>query len=53
MRCTSSRSTPAPRCRRTGRSSPSSPSNAYTVDPAEIAEHRDEWLTDWSDLTSQ
>ncbi len=29
------------------------PSNAYTVDPAEIAEHRDEWLTDWSDLTSQ
>ena len=34
------------RCRPTGRSSPSSPSDPYTVDPAEIAEHRDEWLTD-------
>jgi thiamine transport system substrate-binding protein len=29
------------------------PDDAYTVDPAEIAEHRDDWLTDWSDVTSQ
>jgi thiamine transport system substrate-binding protein len=29
------------------------PEHAYTVDPAEIAENRDEWLRDWSDVTSQ
>jgi thiamine transport system substrate-binding protein len=29
------------------------PGHAYTVDPAEISEHRDEWLRDWSDVTSQ
>jgi thiamine transport system substrate-binding protein len=29
------------------------PEHAYTVDPAEIAAHRDEWLQQWSDITSQ
>jgi thiamine transport system substrate-binding protein len=29
------------------------PVQAYAVDPAEIAEHRDEWLQQWSDITSQ
>jgi thiamine transport system substrate-binding protein len=29
------------------------PDDPYTVDPAEIAEHRDDWLRDWSDVTSQ
>ena len=29
------------------------PDDPLTVDPAEIAEHRDEWLTTWSDVTSR
>jgi thiamine transport system substrate-binding protein len=29
------------------------PERPYTVDPAAIAEHRDEWLRDWSDVTSR
>jgi thiamine transport system substrate-binding protein len=29
------------------------PKNPYSVDPAEIAEHRDEWLREWSDVTSR
>jgi thiamine transport system substrate-binding protein len=29
------------------------PDHPYTVDPAEIAAHRDEWLRGWSDVTSQ
>jgi thiamine transport system substrate-binding protein len=29
------------------------PDQPYAVDPAEIAAHRDEWLTDWSDVTSR
>jgi thiamine transport system substrate-binding protein len=29
------------------------PDRPLTVDPAEIASHRDQWLTDWSDVTSQ
>ena len=29
------------------------PDHALTVDPAEIAEHRDDWLEQWSDVTSQ
>ncbi len=29
------------------------PDDPYTVDPAEIAEHRDDWLRDWSDVTSR
>jgi thiamine transport system substrate-binding protein len=29
------------------------PEHPYTVDPAAIAEHRDEWLRDWSDVTSR
>ena len=29
------------------------PSNPYTVDPAEISEHRDDWLREWSDVTSR
>jgi thiamine transport system substrate-binding protein len=29
------------------------PDQAYAVDPAEIAERRDEWLQQWSDITSQ
>jgi thiamine transport system substrate-binding protein len=29
------------------------PDHALTVDPAEIAAHRDEWLQQWSDVTSR
>ena len=29
------------------------PEDPFTVDPAEIAEHRDEWLREWSDITSR
>jgi thiamine transport system substrate-binding protein len=29
------------------------PDHAYSVDPAEIATHRDEWLQQWSDVTSR
>ena len=29
------------------------PSDPYTVDPAEITERREEWLTTWSDVTSR
>jgi thiamine transport system substrate-binding protein len=29
------------------------PDDPLTVDPTEIAEHRDEWLTTWSDVTSR
>jgi len=29
------------------------PDQALTVDPALIAEHRDDWLRDWSDVTSR
>jgi len=29
------------------------PEDPYTVDPAAIAEHRDEWLREWSDVTSR
>jgi thiamine transport system substrate-binding protein len=29
------------------------PEHALTVDPAAIAEHRDEWLREWSDVTSR
>ncbi len=29
------------------------PSDPYQVDPAAIGEHRDEWLRDWSDITSR
>jgi thiamine transport system substrate-binding protein len=29
------------------------PGDPYTVDPAEIAAHRDEWLREWSDVTSR
>jgi thiamine transport system substrate-binding protein len=29
------------------------PDHALTVDPADIAEHRDEWLREWSDITSR
>ena len=28
------------------------PDDPFTLDPAEIAAHRDEWLTTWSDVTS-
>jgi thiamine transport system substrate-binding protein len=28
------------------------PDQPLTVDPAEIASHRDQWLTDWTDITS-
>ena len=27
--------------------------HAFAVDPAQIAEHRDDWLRDWSDVTSR
>ena len=29
------------------------PEDPFAVDPAAIAEHRDEWLRDWSDVTSR
>lgn len=29
------------------------PDDPYAVDPADVADHRDEWLRDWSDITSQ
>jgi thiamine transport system substrate-binding protein len=29
------------------------PADPLTVDPAEIAKNRDEWLTTWSDVTSR
>jgi thiamine transport system substrate-binding protein len=29
------------------------PSDPWEVDPAAISAHRDEWLRDWSDLTSR
>jgi thiamine transport system substrate-binding protein len=29
------------------------PDHAYSVDPAEVAAHRDEWLEQWSDVTSR
>jgi thiamine transport system substrate-binding protein len=29
------------------------PEDPYVVDPAEIAENRDAWLTEWSDVTSR
>ena len=53
-RCTSSRSTPAPQLPRgLGGVRRRSPTDPFTVDPAEIAEHRDEWLREWSDVTSR
>ena len=29
------------------------PTDPYEVDPAQIIEHRDEWLREWSDVTSR
>jgi thiamine transport system substrate-binding protein len=29
------------------------PTEPYAVDPADVAAHRDEWLREWSDLTSR
>jgi thiamine transport system substrate-binding protein len=29
------------------------PTDPYSVDPADVAAHRDEWLRDWSDVTSR
>lgn len=29
------------------------PTDPYAVDPASISEHRDEWLREWSDVTSR
>ncbi len=29
------------------------PTDPYAVDPADISEHRDEWLREWSDVTSR
>jgi thiamine transport system substrate-binding protein len=29
------------------------PTDPYTVDPADISAHRDEWLREWSDVTSR
>ena len=29
------------------------PTHPYAVDPADIASHRDEWLREWSDVTSR
>lgn len=29
------------------------PEEPLTLDPADIAEHRDQWLTEWSDITSR
>jgi thiamine transport system substrate-binding protein len=29
------------------------PTDPYSVDPADISAHRDEWLREWSDVTSR
>ena len=29
------------------------PTEPYAVDPAEVAENRDDWLREWSDVTSR
>ena len=29
------------------------PTDPYEVDPAQVSEHRDEWLREWSDVTSR
>jgi thiamine transport system substrate-binding protein len=29
------------------------PERPYDVDPASISEHRDDWLREWSDVTSR
>ncbi len=29
------------------------PESPYVVDPSEISENRDEWLREWSDVTSR
>jgi thiamine transport system substrate-binding protein len=29
------------------------PTAPYAVDPAEVAAHRDDWLREWSDITSR
>ena len=42
-----------PSCRPTGRRTPCSPTSRSALDPADIAEHRDDWLTTWSDVTSR
>ena len=41
------------RCRADWAQFADQPDEPYTVDPAEIAEHRDEWLQQWSDITSR
>ena len=51
--CTSSRSTPARRCRRRGRRFAKIAPHPFTVPPAEIAKNRDAWLREWGDLTSR
>jgi thiamine transport system substrate-binding protein len=29
------------------------PTEPYAVDPADVAENRDDWLREWSDVTSR
>jgi thiamine transport system substrate-binding protein len=29
------------------------PTDPASVDPADISEHRDDWLREWSDITSR
>ena len=40
-------------CPPSGREFAEQPTDPWEVDPAAIAEHRDEWLREWSDLTSR
>ena len=51
--CTSSRSTRPSSCPRTGPTFAVQPETPYAVDPAEIAANRDDWLSEWSDVTSR
>ena len=51
--CTSSRSSPARSCPPTWASFAEQPTEPYAVDPAEVAANRDEWLREWSDVTSR
>ena len=51
--CTSSRSTPAVELPAEWAEFAKQPTEPLAVDPADIAEHRDEWLRTWSDVTSR
>ena len=51
--CTSSRSPTASSCPRRGRRFAERPTDPQAVDPAEVAEQRDAWLQEWTDITTR